>query len=789
MHPSNRCKSCSVRKSFSDHHVSSDSLILVDKTISVDCGCYSVPNNAQLRLLHTAHHVVKVELSDDISPMGIDRQVRDSFANRDPSPLRGHPEFLDGWRLGQIKLAGRHGKKGKLILFLPGHQVTFEQLDLAAEPIRTNDPYGKKFPERVYIILKEDTPDLPVAGLEETNLLPSESDTLEIQSDSSKEVTQDPLRAYTPSLNADVNMEPQLFSQDDDFDMEQPIHNDPHMSVPGMPFDSPSDSFPVEEPEYLQTFKSIQRMLHNISKPTSAEIWWPTSPMGEYKLLTTQLIPTLARRLQVLESGIPTRSTLDLVISQSREPNEFFPSLDFLLKAVEILDQPGPSTSKNDLPVFGPYALSLGPNGLTPIIEILVRLGLLIEGNKSQYDIIQYQTMTESILALCQPMNHLVYHFRHTIPRVRWDPPGYRQFFDTLRLRENLESKLEASMANAVQRYEILAIDPLSHQLQFNSVLHWKSVLIADFGSATSAKDMVTENIRLGSHGLDGISAFLTTFLDNTPLFPEYNELRNVFGIFCGEMVKKLNNIKKTKKSKKDTKLDNTEILDSSRKSQRGKERSRDSLEKAPESQSHEEEEENEADDPPLFAGLSESDSDTCPFAKSQPTAEWTRTASIDVDSDIESLYPGSDDLRKFPDSKTKDKPEPGPPPPRPRPKPKIKPRPRLVEFREELRAAAAEDPNFSYDTPISWPEELKSWGDEYQFLKVHCVDRAEANILFYFLLRFHGKPGQPRTPWGEICNIDTLQQRLRRMCQVNLQVTILTMSYNGHLSTDIPPG
>lgn len=100
-------------------------------------------------------------------------------------------------------------------------------------------------------------------------------------------------------------------------------------------------------------------------------------------------------------------------------------------------------------------------------------------------------------------------------------------------------------MANAVQRYEILAIDPLSHQLQFNSVLHWKSVLIADFGSATSAKDMVTENIRLGSHGLDGISAFLTTFLDNTPLFPEYNELRNVFGIFCGEMVKKLNNIKK----------------------------------------------------------------------------------------------------------------------------------------------------------------------------------------------------------------------------------------------------
>lgn len=45
--------------------------------------------------------------------------------------------------------------------------------------------------------------------------------------------------------------------------------------------------------------------------------------------------------------------------------------------------------------------------------------------------------------------------------------------------------------------------------------------------------------------------------------------------------------------------------------------------------------------DPPLFAGLSESDSDTCPFAKSQPTAEWTRTASIDVDSDIESLYPG----------------------------------------------------------------------------------------------------------------------------------------------------
>lgn len=62
-------------------------------------------------------------------------------------------------------------------------------LPSAAEPIRTNDPYGKKFPERVYIILKEDTPDLPVAGLEETNLLPSESDTLEIQSDSSKEVT------------------------------------------------------------------------------------------------------------------------------------------------------------------------------------------------------------------------------------------------------------------------------------------------------------------------------------------------------------------------------------------------------------------------------------------------------------------------------------------------------------------------------------------------------------------------------------------------------------------------
>lgn len=176
--------------------------------------------------------------------------------------------------------------------------------------------------------------------------------------------------------------------------------------------------------------------------------------MGEYKLLTTQLIPTLARRLQVLESGIPTRSTLDLVISQSREPNEFFPSLDFLLKAVEILDQPGPSTSKNDLPVFGPYALSLGPNGLTPIVEILIRLGLLIEGNKSQYDIIQYQTMTESILALCQPMNHLVYHFRHTIPRVRWDPPGYRQFFDTLRLRENLESKLEASV-----KYSLLFMD------------------------------------------------------------------------------------------------------------------------------------------------------------------------------------------------------------------------------------------------------------------------------------------------------------------------------------------
>lgn len=48
---------------------------------------------------------------------------------KDPSPLFGHPEFLDGWRLAQIQSAGS-GKKGNIIPFLPGHQVTFEQLDL-----------------------------------------------------------------------------------------------------------------------------------------------------------------------------------------------------------------------------------------------------------------------------------------------------------------------------------------------------------------------------------------------------------------------------------------------------------------------------------------------------------------------------------------------------------------------------------------------------------------------------------------------------------------------------------
>lgn len=46
----------------------------------------------------------------------------------------------------------------------------------AAETVRVNDPYGKKFPERLYILLQQYAPDLPVAGLEEANLVPLFSD-------------------------------------------------------------------------------------------------------------------------------------------------------------------------------------------------------------------------------------------------------------------------------------------------------------------------------------------------------------------------------------------------------------------------------------------------------------------------------------------------------------------------------------------------------------------------------------------------------------------------------------
>lgn len=81
--------------------------------------------------------------------------------------------------------------------------------------------------------------------------------------------------------------------------------------------------------------------------------------------------------------------------------------------------------------------------------------------------------------------------------------------------------------------------------MQPDPVAYWRNILVQDFGSATMSKHIDTKRLHLGEHGLQGLSSIVIDLLDNTPLFPQYDQLRNMFGLFCGELAKKLSNVKK----------------------------------------------------------------------------------------------------------------------------------------------------------------------------------------------------------------------------------------------------
>lgn len=161
--------------------------------------------------------------------------------------------------------------------------------------------------------------------------------------------------------------------------------------------------------------------------------------MGAYKPIITQFIPQLSRRLHTLETNTQTKSTLDIVMAQCRENDEFFPSLDFLVHLGEGLDDPSSNVHLN---LYGSFALALGPHALNPIIDTLIRMGNLLEANRAHYHSTQYEPMHASISSLATPISQMVYYFRNSIPRSRWDPTGFRVLLDILHSTDGLAEKL-----------------------------------------------------------------------------------------------------------------------------------------------------------------------------------------------------------------------------------------------------------------------------------------------------------------------------------------------------------
>ncbi|KAK7025865.1 hypothetical protein R3P38DRAFT_3193490 [Favolaschia claudopus] len=286
--------------------------------------------------------------------------------------------------------------------------------------------------------------------------------------------------------------------------------------------------------DVASSIADVARLCLNITKPEGDDVpWFPASPSNPYTQPLNAL-PNVLRQLERVES--PTESSswtprhlIDLAQDQ------LFPLLALVVDFGDITTDDGEDQFHANF--------RLGPAGLSPFIDLLHRLYLLVINWTPRLPHVEVVGFVSIINSFVAPIYNAVLHFRDTTPRYRYDPPGFAA------LRETTQ-KLHHRFGEADPEDELAV---LGCHVMHDNVEAFVTALEADFVSATSADAMKPSALLVGPYGIDGfLDKIINPLLDTMPAHhPSYRPLMSLLGHFSGELSRKMTNFNKASGKRK----------------------------------------------------------------------------------------------------------------------------------------------------------------------------------------------------------------------------------------------
>ncbi|KAJ7585286.1 hypothetical protein C8J56DRAFT_145243 [Mycena floridula] len=193
--------------------------------------------------------------------------------------------------------------------------------------------------------------------------------------------------------------------------------------------------------------KELYRSNRYICRPVKKSPWWPENDVDAQKpwIMLNMNIASYSTRLQRLEDkDIPFAvSGLTRCLQQMLESGDVFSCMEFLDNAHVMLTTASPDDSSGRSHFADIY--SLGPYGVSPLIDFLFRVFHLVEEHSSAIPVEIYETWYPVMARECNRLEFLQSTWREIIPNNHdFAPDGFRDLFEVFRLRSGLSDKLAA---------------------------------------------------------------------------------------------------------------------------------------------------------------------------------------------------------------------------------------------------------------------------------------------------------------------------------------------------------
>jgi len=280
---------------------------------------------------------------------------------------------------------------------------------------------------------------------------------------------------------------------------------------------------------------------------------WPTLASDEYIALH-RIVHSLDAKFQRLESGQSMYRTVPSLGEETVE--ELTLALDFVLRLAQDEDaDDGPAHRQ----VFE-QNFCLGPFGLSPAIDYLYRLSILLLTRYNDGTVTHSETLDcfAKFDSLATPLLSLVLTFRSKTSRIQYDPPGFSDFRASLKSSEKYFGVCLFYLLNFIgDANEIYLIQEatirdrpciLDLELGSDSVEQYRASLEKDFGSSNDHLHMNGRFLLIGPNGMNGILELASHVLDELPESSlEYAEIFSLFQKFCAALAQKVTNWKKVR--------------------------------------------------------------------------------------------------------------------------------------------------------------------------------------------------------------------------------------------------